>query len=381
MAIEPRLNMPAVVNSHYIVARLRQLRYEERYCAPAGLPCLLPAHFYLESPSPLDQLVQTVRLAQWLLSLLGIQTQAVSEFDEPTAVATDLVTACRDVVNVERIPPHKIKQGYGDGITALILALCDACLQKLQPALLSWKSLGSEEAAVEREEEEQQQLQDDLFEEFISTPSLASNAVTGSNTQRPFPAIREGDAIAPGVSNPQNWATEVAEATAQLASRDAHLASQDWRRDITSMSSLAKALGRDTVQCSQSLTGLASGIAKQLERIASREQHLSGQLAQYSGQLTEVSMAYKTVAAEEAELEQTLAELTEELATVSERLRALKTELQVESTRISDTSSIHEVKGAITTMAGELRRLDLQITLAQQRLFAVTAPMTSSMMH
>lgn len=379
--IAPRLSMPAIVNAQSLVAKLRQLNCEKNYCHPNNLPGFTASAFYKESSSPLDQLVQTARLCHWLLSQLGISVQGVSEFDDPIAISTDLLVACKDIVNVANIPPHRIRMGYGDDLTALVLGIADACLAKLQPNIVSWKSLGSENAnaGVERDnDDDDAPILDDLIvdDALIGTMTAKKGTFTTAAGLATGSLTTDSGCIAPGLISEADWEQELMAVDSQLGGKQlgGAYAGQDWRKDVVSMSLLAKALSKETGSCAQSISGLVTDFGKQLERISTREQHLNSQVGQYSAKLGDANRTHAGVTEELAELSQSISALTGELSTINEKLRALKVELQVESARASDTSNIHIVKTAFSSLSGEIRQLDLRITLAQQRLFSIAPP-------
>ncbi|KAE8302871.1 Intraflagellar transport protein IFT57 [Giardia duodenalis] len=379
--IAPRLSMPAIVNAQSLVAKLRQLNCEKNYCHPNNLPGFTASAFYKESSSPLDQLVQTARLCHWLLSQLGISVQGVSEFDDPIAISTDLLVACKDIVNVANIPPHRIRMGYGDDLTALVLGIADACLAKLQPNIVSWKSLGSENAnaGVERDnDDDDAPILDDLIvdDALIGTMTAKKGTFTTAAGLATGSLTTDSGCIAPGLISEADWEQELMAVDSQLGGKQLGgvYAGQDWRKDVVSMSLLAKALSKETGSCAQSISGLVTDFGKQLERISTREQHLNSQVGQYSAKLGDANRTHAGVTEELAELSQSISALTGELSTINEKLRALKVELQVESARASDTSNIHIVKTAFSSLSGEIRQLDLRITLAQQRLFSIAPP-------
>ncbi|ESU36071.1 Flagellar transport protein 57, partial [Giardia duodenalis] len=376
--IAPRLSMPAIVNAQSLVAKLRQLNCEKNYCHPNNLPGFTASAFYKESSSPLDQLVQTARLCHWLLSQLGISVQGVSEFDDPIAISTDLLVACKDIVNVANIPPHRIRMGYGDDLTALVLGIADACLAKLQPNIVSWKSLGSENAnaGVERDnDDDDAPILDDLIvdDALIGTMTAKKGTFTTAAGLATGSLTTDSGCIAPGLISEADWEQELMAVDSQLGGKQlgGAYAGQDWRKDVVSMSLLAKALSKETGSCAQSISSLVTDFGKQLERISTREQHLNSQVGQYSAKLGDANRTHAGVTEELAELSQSISALTGELSTINEKLRALKVELQVESARASDTSNIHIVKTAFSSLSGEIRQLDLRITLAQQRLFSI----------
>ncbi|EFO64347.1 IFT complex B [Giardia lamblia P15] len=379
--IEPRLSMPAIVNAQSLVAKLRQLNCEKNYCHPNSLPGFTASAFYKESSSPLDQLVQTARLCHWLLSQLGISVQGVSEFDDPIAISTDLLVACKDIVNVANIPPHRIRMGYGDDLTALVLGVADACLAKLQPNIVSWKSLGSEDtnAGIERDnDDDDAPILDDLIvdDALIGTMTAKKGTFTTAVGLATGSLANDSGCIAPGLISEADWEQELMVVDSQLGNKQLGgvYAGQDWRKDVVSMSLLAKALSKETGSCAQSISGLVTDFGKQLERISTREQHLNSQVGQYSAKLGDANRTHAGVTEELAELSQSISSLTGELSIINEKLRALKVELQVESARASDTSNIHIVKTAFSSLSGEIRQLDLRITLAQQRLFSIAPP-------
>lgn len=379
--IEPRLSMPAIVNAQSLSTKLRQLNCEKNYCIPNNLPGFTASSFYKESSSPLDQLVQNARLCYWLLSQLGISTQSVSEFDDPIAISTDLLVACKDIVNVANIPPHRIRMGYGDDLTALILGVTDACLAKLQPHIVSWKSLGSEDAnpGLERDnDDDDAAIMDDLITDDALIDTVTAKKGTFTGTARMVTGVLTNDAgyIAPGLISEADWEQELMVVDGQLGGKQlggAHLGT-DWRKDVASMSTLGKTLSKETGSCAQSINSLVTDFSKQLERISTREQHLNSQVGQYSAKLGDASRTHVAVTEELAELSQAISTLTGELSAINEKLRGLKVELQLESARASDTSNIHVVKSAFSSLSGEIRQLDLRITLAQQRLFSIAPP-------
>lgn len=251
----------------------------------------------------------------------------------------------------------------------------------MQPNIVSWKSLGSENAnaGVERDnDDDDAPILDDLIvdDALIGTMTAKKGTFTTAAGLATGSLTTDSGCIAPGLISEADWEQELMAVDSQLGGKQLGgvYAGQDWRKDVVSMSLLAKALSKETGSCAQSISGLVTDFGKQLERISTREQHLNSQVGQYSAKLGDANRTHAGVTEELAELSQSISALTGELSTINEKLRALKVELQVESARASDTSNIHIVKTAFSSLSGEIRQLDLRITLAQQRLFSIAPP-------
>lgn len=371
--LELPLDQPAAVNAVVAVTMLRELEYEKRYLIPNGVRAPRPTELVRETQSPLEQLLRFAALCRWVLSLSGGVLDAFSEFDEPNAVATDILSACKPYVNVSSVAPHKIRSGCGDTCCALLVALCGSALEKMSPEAVSYRSNAAADATAAGAacDEEDDGRDDDLA---IDDAIFVGGAGPAAQGQQPSAqiAVAAGSAIAPGVSDARLWEAECLRADALLAASRHAAPAQDWRRDIQLMSTIARNLGAGAVNAGQALTVVSDGISKKLERVTARETLLNTQIGAHAARLNEISHRHAAATQETDAVSRDIATLTNQLTDATERMQALKAELAAESQRLSDSSAVQDVRAAIAGVTTELRHLDLQMILTQQRLFSAT---------
>lgn len=124
--IQLQKGLPAPVTSLMAIQHLRELGYER-----IGLQKLpTAATFAQKSVSPMDQLLIFSKVIAWLLSQIGGNLQEFNEFDEPNAIAMEILNSCKQFVACGDMAPHELRQGSGDSVCMLLLATTEAVLQR-----------------------------------------------------------------------------------------------------------------------------------------------------------------------------------------------------------------------------------------------------------
>lgn len=370
MPVPLRLDLPAPVTAVMAVARLREIGFEQRCCAPGGQRPPHPTAFCREGQAPMSQLLQFASVCRWLVQELGGSMAAHGEFDEPNSVAADILQACKPYVAVADLAPHKLRAGSGDAVCALLLALSEAVAERMRPAQVAWAA-PSEAQSAGRDDSDDDDMDEDMLADdvLMATVSGTMRGGSGLEAQASQRAARAGGEVAPGVSDADAFTAECLRAEAQLGAARPAVPGQDWRKDVGLITSVASSLGGEASSAGQNVALLVDTFGKQLERIGSREDHMNNQVSQMGPRLAEASRAFTVAQQGQAEVAKAIAELSEKLGSVNERLGSLRQELKAENDRVTDNSGVHNMKQGILALSQELRELDLKITLAQQRLF------------
>ncbi|CAL6038126.1 Intraflagellar_transport protein 57 [Hexamita inflata] len=346
-------SLPAPVTSQMALQHLRELRFER-----CGLPKLPTAStFAQKSASPMDQLLAFATVLRWLFAQIGGNLAQFSEFDEPNAISMEIITASRQFIQIENLAPHDLRSGSGDAVCSLLLAVCEAVLQKKPARQLEWKTKQETFNAVREEDDDKDDEQDTAFEEAMMHTFQAVGGKQQAQTQ-----------IAPGVQDAIKWQEECLHVEPQLASSKFQV-SNDWRPDILKLSSLNLNLQAQTGTIHQQLQIVADQLDKQIEMLQQRESFLNQQISQFSGKLLECSRKHSSLQKEADDIVKEIENLTEQLQDATEKCKKVKQEMNIESQRINDASSVSYAKQAIAQLNTEIRDLDLKIVLAQQRLF------------
>ncbi|KAH0573184.1 Intraflagellar transport protein 57 [Spironucleus salmonicida] len=357
MPITVQKNLPAVVTSQMAIMRLRELHFERAFQnqkAPTA------ATFAYKSASPMDQLLAFSSISRWLLERLNAKLQTFSEFDEPNAIALEIINASKPFVDCSSLAPHELRTGSGDTVSALILALSEAVLEKQQLTVIAWKDPQATQQQAQNIED------DDQDEDFIDDVFMTSFS---NNQQTPQNKIAQQE-IAPGIQDIHKWNEEQLQVEQQLNASKYAQVNQDWRPDIQKLTTLASQLSTESSTITQQIQVVSEGIGKQLERLTQREQFLNQQISSFSGKLIEVSRKHQSLTKEQDEVQQEISVLNEQLLENTDKFKRAKSELTAENNRITDTSGLSFAKQAIASLSSEIRDIDLKIVLAQQRLFS-----------
>jgi len=216
---------------------LRELHYER--CEYPKLPTA--STFAYKSASPLDQLLVFAKTIGWLLKQIGGSLATFSEYDEPNAIAMEVLNACRPYVQTEGIGPHELRQGSGDVVCRLLLAVTEAVLSRKPPKQQEWKTNQEQHFGAQKDDEDDENNDEEIFEEGLM------GTFKGGATQRFLQ-----QQIAPGIVDANIWQNEVTMVEPQLAAAK-FAVSADWRPDINNISKLNNGLKQQTQSIQQQL--------------------------------------------------------------------------------------------------------------------------------
>ena len=89
-----------------IIDKLKILEYESEFCLRNSFRPITHAYFTRPSPNPNEQFFVFTSLVAWLFQLAGERFQAPTQFDEPNASATSIISTLRSMgFNVKDIAP------------------------------------------------------------------------------------------------------------------------------------------------------------------------------------------------------------------------------------------------------------------------------------
>eukprot|EP00768_Dysnectes_brevis_P007194 gnl/Dysnectes_brevis/5986_a8963_313.p1 GENE.gnl/Dysnectes_brevis/5986_a8963_313~~gnl/Dysnectes_brevis/5986_a8963_313.p1 ORF type:complete len:369 (+),score=81.31 gnl/Dysnectes_brevis/5986_a8963_313:155-1261(+) len=354
----------------FVLQKLRLLEYEREYCQPKQIPPFSATYFSYPSKSPTEQLLSFAALVKWLLDQIDPDSTFAeqSEFDDPNAIATEILSAVAPHVKTQGISPHKIKTGHGPVVLSILLSLIDIILKNrgMMPCRPVWQAPPSLAVRMEESEEEAASVDDTLFEDVEALEDADAEGHRGPGLR-----VLSGRAdtsrdreVAPGVPDLGAWHREL-----EALGTHRTAAPAGWRTQLKGLAELQGEMERMGPTVSPAVSRLVGEVARRLEKVARREEWLNERLGGADG-LRRAEGDRRQAEGELATANTELEELTSELSAIGDRLSKLKLDLATESSRMSDVSPLKRMKDAIKKIKEDIRQLDLQICIVRQRLFA-----------
>ncbi|KAJ3173293.1 Intraflagellar transport protein 57, partial [Geranomyces variabilis] len=363
---------------------------------------LKPFHrFYFTIPAanPNEQFYHFTTLFSWLLTKNdGGQFDTPGQFDDPNATVANMVAKLKDLElgggggggggdAITNIPLNKLKQGHGDGVLAVLLALVDGALWKsgsfagFQRALHKVDEYAEEAEVdedaevtaegVEEEQEEEEEdgvvvvvgkrakrggddegVDDDRDEVYVGAGAGAGGAPAGGD------ARTKAEDAGPKKVDLTDWRLEVERVTPLLRVQIPN-DNKDWRIHLISAS---------LISTRTHLQKLHTEISTQLEKLSSREKYINTQFEQQTDQHrilkdTASELKQKHVAASAS-----VTELTRALSGISEELDAVKATMDDIGSGMTDSKPLVGVKQGVVKLKAEVKQMDLRVGVIQHTL-------------
>eukprot|EP01136_Pigoraptor_vietnamica_P008648 Opistho-1_new@44235 len=203
-------------------------------------------------------------------------------------------------------------------------------------------------------------------------PPLAS--ASGGLVGRPGPTTKakslQSDAVLESDMDPETWRLEVERVTPLLK---VHILTdnKDWRMHYDEMKGHQKQIGMALSETKAYLDNLHGEIGRTLEKIASREKYINGQLEhliqQYRSakdELAKITEHYKNSSG-------TVTERTNELARITEELEQVKAQMDERGSSMTDSSPLVKIKQALARLKKETIEMDVRVGVVEHTLLAI----------
>ncbi|TPX45811.1 hypothetical protein SeMB42_g03771 [Synchytrium endobioticum] len=341
-----------------ILDKLRLLHYIRDFCRPFGFPPLNRYYFVVPASDPEAQFVYFGTLAAFLFKKCGKNIEAPDPEDDPNAVSATILSACKELDLSLDIAPARLKQGYGEGVVALLQALVDRVLQK---------SKFTFQKPVYKNDDYTEEAEVDVGAELTVEAEEVAIADDDNDAQVIIPndGVRETAdksanqvAVVSNVDSAQ-WRLEVERVTPMLK---VHIANdnKDWRVHLAHMEQYRQNVGGYMNDSSTLLTKIQAEVDQTLEKISSREKYINGQFEPQASD-------YRTLRERLSELKHhyqgssgTVTRLTNELMRVSEELDSVKSRMDDIGSGMTDSKPLANIKQALAKLKSEMQSMDVR---------------------
>ncbi|EPY28773.1 hypothetical protein STCU_01564 [Strigomonas culicis] len=352
-----------------ILDKLRILHYESDFCSSTKPPFKPLDRFYFTGPSTVDnpnaQFYYFTSLCAWLMSVCEHKFEAPGQFDDPNATATTILAELKAMhVSAPNLAPNRIKQGSGETVLTILLALVDQALAKkgfqVRPIDYSKIEKYDELADVadgDEDVEDMEQIDDNVVIDSDDEDEVYIRA-TGEKDAREDSVVPVSSTI-----DAEEWNMEVERVAPLLQVRPE--SGDDWRARVENATVLLKAVEKMYPDVRLMLERMGDEMEKSRDRIQKREQTLAQQFSEeveeYRVKLRELNTSRDAANVSNQSVQQ----LTMELNQVSEVLEQMKHDIEDRESKISDTTPLMHVKEAVTKIQAEIKQMALRIGILQ----------------
>ncbi|KAJ3014019.1 Intraflagellar transport protein 57 [Thoreauomyces humboldtii] len=381
-----------------ILDKLKLLGYQKDFCKPMNLKPFHRFYFSIPATNLNEQFYHFTSLFAWLVRANQGTFDTPGQFDDPNATVASMAAKLKEMDMQADVGLNKLKQGYGDGVLAVLQSLVDGAVWKagitfLPPVhkvdelsffLPSFSmffvtrgirhkrsdlivSRYAEEAEVDADAE----LTTESIEETVRAEDDADDMFVGrrgSLTEKP-------DQIAAQAADPKpkidaaEWRLEVERVTPMLRVQIPN-DNKDWRIHVENMRNHHKTITSSLSETQSQLDKLHAEIEKTLEKISSREKYIN---TQFEAQTEE----YRVLQDQGSELKQkygvastNVTELTNSLSRISEELDSVKSQMDDIGSGMTDSKPLLSIKQGVIKLKAEVKQMDLRVGVIQHTLLA-----------
>jgi hypothetical protein len=118
---------PLVAMEH-VLDSLKLLDYENKFCKQKGFKPISKAYFATASSKSSEQFLYFISLISWLLSINNHQVSGWNKYDDPLTSSQNVVAELQKLGLDIDVSPSKLKAGFGEGVTLVLLKLTEVSL-------------------------------------------------------------------------------------------------------------------------------------------------------------------------------------------------------------------------------------------------------------
>uniref|UniRef100_A0A0G4I6F1 Intraflagellar transport protein 57 n=1 Tax=Chromera velia CCMP2878 TaxID=1169474 RepID=A0A0G4I6F1_9ALVE len=371
----PSLEADVLFLNEEVYDLLKILDYEKTFCDRELQP-VPPCYFAYPAANPALQLRYFQALVHWLLKRLD-KKPSWGKWDDPGTVATSMSVILDEMRLGVEVSPAKLKQGHGEVVCGLLVALLRKVLQEEgfrfhQPVFPD--DGFAEEAEVDDDAELQAEIMEDEMAEGEEEDGIygQEGAILGG-TKRAQKAGGDGMGTGDGAGgegedeeglmdaqvDPNEWALEVERATPKLK---VHVPSdsKEWRAHQEQSRHFKKTLDDLFPQTKRTLNQIRSEVQQVLERIRTKEVWINAQfeskILEHQGTKSELSDLSK----KHTDFSDMITSLQTELKVLSDRLEQVQQETEEKSSAVTDTAPLVKVKDAVKQLKAEIKLMELR---------------------
>ncbi|KAI8908102.1 intra-flagellar transport protein 57 [Powellomyces hirtus] len=351
-----------------ILDKLKVLNYQKEFCKPMNLKPFHRFYFCIPAANLNEQFYHFTSLFAWLIKMNEGSFDQPGQFDDPNATVANMAAKLKEMEISADIALNKLKQGYGDGVLAVLQSLVDGAMWK-KGVTFQQPMHKVDEYAEEAEVDADAELTTETIEETVTAEDDTNDMYIGNNG----PITTSTDTTKQSVpdSKPKvdlsEWRLEVERVTPMLKVQIPN-DNKDWRIHVENMRHHQKLITSSLSETQTQLDKLHTEIEKTLEKISSREKYIN---TQFESQTEE----YRVLQDQGSELKQkygvassNVTELTNGLSRISEELDSVKSQMDDIGSGMTDSKPLLAIKQGVTKLKAEVKQMDLRVGVIQHTL-------------
>ena len=360
-------NDPGVMMEE-IVDILKLLNYEELFLATKGFRPLTRGYFVAASGNSSEQFQYFTALASWLLGINGSST-GFNKYDDPSTVSNNIIVELTKLGIQIDYPPQKIRAGFGEAPSMIILALARRALQvkKIRfgkPIFPKEQEIQGENIGGDEEDLEDNMIEEEDFEEAVFAEVKAG--------QPQFEEENNAD-NAPIWSSidPNEWLLEVERVGPRLrfAADPTGGDSREWRLHLEQTKQLKANILKELPETEAKLRRIADDLSKCLDRISAQEKKINSSMGEITGNyrvqanaLNEIQLRYK-------QSNENVADLSNQLQQINEKIEEIQDKIDKQGKIVTNTSPLQGIKEALKMLRNEGKDMELRGAVLSHALF------------
>ncbi|XP_066097475.1 intraflagellar transport protein 57 homolog [Saccopteryx bilineata] len=365
-----------------LVEKLKLLCYEGEFLRKNNLKP--PSRHYFALPTnPGEQFYMFCTLAAWLINKAGRPFEQPQEYDDPSAIISNILSELRSFGRTADFPPSKLKSGYGEHVCYVLDCLAEEALKYIG---FTWKrpTYPVEELEEEIIPEDDAELTLKMDEEFVEEETdneenfTDLNALKAQTYHLDMKESAKQEDILESTTDAAEWSLEVERVLPQLKVTIG-TDNKDWRIHVEQMHQHKNGIESALKETEGFLDKLHNETSRSLEKISSREKYINNQLEHLvqeyraaQAQLSEAREQYQQGKTRVAEKTRVLSELTEELEKV-------KQEIEERGSSMTDGAPLVKIKQSLTKLKQETIQMDIRTGVIEHTLLQAKLKEKSNM--
>jgi estrogen-related receptor beta like 1 len=351
-----------------ILDKLKLLDYENKFCRPKNLKPILKTYFAVPSANPNEQFYYFTSAVAWLMSLNNRNIAPPNQYDDPNAVAANILSELKNAGLPSEFAPSKLKQGHGDAVCLILLSLVDAALtatgfqmqkpvyppdEYVEEAPVDDVDLTPNDEVVDTAAIDNDDDEEVLFSELHAHRDEAEDqGVKGGEKLRVDASI---------------WSMEL-ERMAPLLKVTMRPDNKEWRTHVETTADLQKVINTELPEATAQLDKLGGGVQTAMDSIATREKYINSHYEHLIADYRSMQEKLQETQNRANENSESVTNLTNDLARISDELEQIKSQMDDRGTSMTDTAPLVKMKQAMSKLKNEIKQMELRIGTVEHTL-------------
>lgn len=313
------------------------------------------------------------------------------DFEDPNVIIHTILDAVHQLdedISSTSFPPHKLKQGFGYEVIAILNKLADDALAKnyTPSSSINIKDTMGGSEFEESNDDDGQTLEEDenieMTHEYLhgtlTRDGLMESDNEGADDEKENVSYVMLNSDRKFSVNEQDWKLEVERVLPQLKSTIRfNEARSDWRNRAQEIHTLQKEMEKSFSIIDQHLTRVKNEATKCMEKISSRENYLQLQLGTQINEYISLKNNLDQATENYKQVSGGLTSKSRQLSEISDELTSVKEEMEERGNSMTDGTPLLNLRKAVQKMKQEVVFIEVRIgvslhTLLKIRLTEVT---------